>query len=78
MTQKIDNIKDGVGIIIITERTRQYGLPEPMRACTATSISERHVQLELEKPELRYRKISHLPLTIQHMQELLLKAHCTA
>lgn len=74
--QKMDNARDEQSITSREER-QQCGLPELMMACIATSILERHVLLELEKPELRYQKTSHLPLTIQHMLELLLKAHCT-
>lgn len=49
-----------------------------MRACTATSVLERNAHLRLEISEPIYQKIFHLPLTIQHRQEHLLVAHCTA
>lgn len=54
-----------------------YSLPVLMRAYTAASILERHVHLKLEKSEPVYQKICGLLLTIQHMQEHPLMAHCT-
>ena len=59
-------------------KEQQYSLPVLVRAYNAASVLERHGHFEPEISEPAHQKVFHLLLTIQHRQEHLLMAHCTA